>query len=62
MNELRIIRIKELCKKLGVSPVSIWRWERAGLLPSRVNLGPRLVGWRNHDIEKWLEEKTGETK
>ena len=56
-----ILRMTELCEKLGVSRTSIWRWCRAGTFPQPVKLGRRAVGWRQTEVEEWLqalEQKT----
>lgn len=50
----RIVRIKELCERLEVSRVTIWRWERKGLLPPSRKLGPNVVGWLESEIEEWF--------
>ena len=50
----RIVRIKELCERLEVSRVTIWRWERKGLLPPSRRLGPNVVGWLESEIEEWF--------
>lgn len=54
---MQILRRKEVSKKIGLSPVSIWRLEKAGDFPARVQLGPRAVGWNADDIERWLETR-----
>ncbi len=48
---------KELRARLGISHGTIWRWARAGLLPAPVRLGPRKIGWRISDIEKFEAER-----
>lgn len=50
----RIVRIKELCERLEVSRVTVWRWERKGLLPPSRRLGPNVVGWLESEIEEWF--------
>lgn len=60
-DDLRIIRPAALAERLGVSAMSIWRWEKAGILPPRITLGPRTLRvWRARDIEAWLDKRTGE--
>lgn len=35
-----------VCRRYGISPITRWRWERAGKLPPRdVHIGGRS-GWR----------------
>lgn len=54
---MSILRKTEVAKKVGLSTVSIWRLERQGKFPLRVQLGPRCVGWKEQDIEKWIESR-----
>lgn len=53
----QIIRRKELSNQLGISEVSLWRMEKRGELPKRVQISERAVGWLKSDIEAWLESK-----
>jgi prophage regulatory protein len=53
----RILRQKELAERLGVSVVTIWRWERKGLLPPKHKIGPNTVGWLESEIEAWWAAK-----
>ncbi len=53
----RVVRRKELSKRLGVSLVTLWRWEREGRLPPRCSFGPNTVGWLEDDLEAWWAEK-----
>lgn len=54
----KILRRKKLSEVLGVSEVTIWRWERKGLLPPKRQIGPNAVGWLESDIEEWWAAKT----
>ena len=49
-----ILNSNEVVKKIGLSKVTIWRMERAGLFPKRINLSDRRVGWAESEIEAWL--------
>ena len=51
----RVIRPNEVERILGVSKSTINRLERTGKLPKRVRIGPRIVGWYEHDIIDFLE-------
>ena len=51
---MRILNINEVVKKIGWSKVTVWRMERAGLFPKRINLSDRRVGWAESEIEDWL--------
>jgi prophage regulatory protein len=60
----RIIRFEELQNKLGgkgsVSNVTIWRWERDGIFPKRVKVGPACVGWLESEVDGWIERQAAE--
>jgi prophage regulatory protein len=58
--EARIIRKPELLSKVGLSDATIWRMERAGKFPKRVSLGGNSVGWLDHEIKEWFEQKAAE--
>lgn len=51
----RIISIIELSQLLSKSRVSLWRWERDGLLPKPIKVQGRTIGWRSSVILEWLE-------
>ncbi len=41
----------------GLSRVTIWRVEREGQFPVRVQLTAGRVGWYGHEIKAWLESR-----
>lgn len=50
-----MIRPKELCDILGISIATLYRWESEGNLPiKKVRFGPNCVGFRQVDVEKWV--------
>ena len=51
---MRILNSNEVVKKIGLSEVTIWRRERDGSFPKRINLSERRVGWVESEIEDWL--------
>jgi len=56
----RIIRKPELLKMVGLSDATVWRMERAGKFPRRVQLGASAVGWLDSEIESWFASKASE--
>ena len=53
----RIIRIREVIDVTGLSKTTIWRRVREGEFPVPLKLGgpnTRTVGWREPDVEAWL--------
>jgi len=54
---IKYLRLPELLALLGVSWVTVWRWEKQGLFPKRRKLGPRIVGWREDEILEWCANR-----
>ena len=50
----RIIRVPEVCDRVGVSRTHIWRLINAGKFPAPVKLSEKLIGFYEHDIEAYL--------
>ena len=51
----RILRLPEVVRRTGLSATSVYRAIRAGTFPVQVKLGKRGVGWREGDVETWIE-------
>jgi prophage regulatory protein len=51
---MTIYRVKDLVAMLNVSSQTLWRWERNGRFPKRIQLGPNAVGWPAEEIHNWL--------
>jgi prophage regulatory protein len=54
---MRILRKHKLKEKTGLSPASIDRLEAVGDFPKRVRLSKNIVGWYEHEIDEWLEDR-----
>ena len=53
----RIIRRQTVEETTGLSYSSIYRKEKAGEFPKRIQLGPNSVGWYADEVEAWLESR-----
>lgn len=53
----QIIRRKKLLHLVGLSDSTIYRKELAGEFPRRVKLSSHSVGWRQSEVEEWLENR-----
>lgn len=58
MKNLSLIRTNELADLLGVSTSQIYVMINNNELPPRVRISKRACGWRESDIDEWLEERT----
>lgn len=53
----RFLREPEVLKRIGVSDVTLWRWQRKGLFPNRRRLGPNAVGWLEEEVDEWCKQR-----
>jgi len=59
--EERVLRINEVCERLGISDTTLWRWRRSGSFPEpRSIVGSSVVGWTSTTINQWIVENFGE--
>jgi prophage regulatory protein len=57
-----ILRLPEVIARTGLSRSSIYLRIANGGFPHSVSLGGRAVGWVEHDIEAWLDEKIASSR
>lgn len=58
----RVIRKPEVMGRIQLSDATIWRMEKAGRFPQRIQLGGNSVGWFESEVEAWLQEKSCERR
>lgn len=51
----RVLRIRGVCARVGLSRPQIYKMEREGKFPRRINLTGRSRGWLEHEVDAWLE-------
>ncbi len=56
----RILRKPAVEQMTGLHEVTLWRRERSGDFPRRVQLGGRAVGWLESEVIAWLEKHAAE--
>jgi prophage regulatory protein len=52
---MKILRINQVLDLTGLSRATLWRREREGTFPQRVQLGANSVGWKSDEVLQWLE-------
>ena len=52
----RILRLKAVLERTGLSSSSVYRRIGDGTFPKQVQLGPRSAGWRESAIARWIED------
>ena len=55
--ELRVLREKDRFRLTGLSRVQVWRLEREGRFPKRIQLGTNSVGWLANELAAWIAAK-----
>lgn len=53
-NPVRIIRLKAVKARCGLSRSTLYNRMAAGEFPCSVALGPRSVGWVESEIDAWI--------
>ena len=49
----RFLRQPEVLARIGVSWMTILRWEKLGKFPQRYRIGPNTVAWLEAEIDEW---------
>ncbi len=55
--DAKMLRPRQVRDLTGLSRVTLWRLEKKGQFPKRVQLTERCVGWRAQEIVDWLTER-----
>ena len=54
----RLIRLREIQHRVGLSRSSIYRFMAERTFPKPVHLGVRSVAWVEHEIDAWLQSRS----
>lgn len=55
------LNIEDVCRIAGgVSPVTLWREERAGRFPKRRKITARRVGWLESEVREWVQKQSSQ--
>lgn len=53
----RILRIRAVKDRTGLSRGTLTKLQALGQFPARVILGPRSVGWYEDEVTRWIETR-----
>ncbi len=53
----RILRVADVCRRVGLARTTLWRREREGKFPARRRLGPQGVGWLESEVIVWIQSR-----
>jgi prophage regulatory protein len=54
----RILRLKSVLDRTGLSRSTLYRKIERGTFPKQVRISERCIGWRESDLERWLRDPT----
>jgi excisionase family DNA binding protein len=57
-----LLRIEQVAELLGCSSRHVSNLYREGRMPPRIVISERLFGWRESDLEAWLQAHREEQK
>jgi prophage regulatory protein len=52
----RILRIKTVLERTGLSRATLYRKIEAGTFPRQVKISERCAGWRESAVQAWLKD------
>lgn len=50
----RILRLKSVLERTGLSRSSVYRKMQAGTFPKNLQISTRCAGWRESAIDRWM--------
>jgi prophage regulatory protein len=51
----RVLDHKALLERVPISRTTLWRMERAGDFPRRIQISAHRVGWFEAEVDAWLD-------
>ena len=54
---MRVIRLKEVAKRTGLSRSTIYQMLSSGTFPQPIKLGERAIAFYEHEVDDWLANK-----
>lgn len=50
-----LLRLPAVCERTGIGRSAIYARAKDGRFPKPVPIGPRLVGWPEHEVSSWID-------
>jgi prophage regulatory protein len=54
---MQVLRLPALEDKVGLKHSAIYKMVAAHQFPRPIVLGPRAVGWLEHEVDEWLRHR-----
>jgi prophage regulatory protein len=59
---IRLLKMRDVVQKVGLSKSQILRMERAGTFPSAILISTRARRWLEGEVDVWVEERVRESR
>jgi len=59
---IRILRVREVADRSGISRSLLYKFVREGKFPPSVKIGERAVGWLESDVDGWIKSRSVNTQ
>jgi len=56
----QILTLRQVEDLVGLKRVTLWRLERKRDFPKRLMLTERKVGWREKEVNEWIDKRTAD--
>jgi prophage regulatory protein len=57
----RVLRAREVCRRIGLSRPTLWRLVRDNKFPSPFRLSsPSAVGWAEREVVEWIAQRAAD--
>jgi len=57
MEDLRVLKLKEVCSIVGLKPSTIYKLMSNGEFPKQIKLTAKSVGWSSSEVNHWVSLK-----
>ena len=54
---MKILRWRQVFEIIGLSRTQIWRLEKSGNFPKRIQLSKNSVGWDSNEVQEWIQNR-----
>jgi len=54
VGQLTFERLPVVCKRVGVTKSTLYRWVDSGQFPAPIKIGERAVAWSSQAVDSWM--------
>lgn len=58
----RLVDVRGVAAALDISVPTAWRWNKQGILPKPLKVGPNSTRWLWSEIEAWIGARASERR